>query len=76
MFKILFGKDSLKIESLEDLQDERARGIAIQNSLDVREILPRYLELTKEVLASGGQIEIDMNNPTTPLNVPEGYRKN
>jgi hypothetical protein len=75
MLKKLFGKDIPRIESLDDLQDERARVIADKYGLDVREILPRYLELTKEVMANGGQIEIDVEDPNTPINVHDGYRR-
>ena len=71
----MFKRNIPKIESLNDLQDERARRIASQNELDVREILPRYLELTKELITKNGQIEIDTDNPNTPLNVHEGYRR-
>jgi hypothetical protein len=73
MFGKIFGKDAPKVESLEDLQDDRARAIAQRQDLDVREILPRYLELQKEVMANGGQIEIDVDDPNTPLNVHDTY---
>ncbi|MFH1585360.1 MAG: hypothetical protein ABIB79_01165 [archaeon] len=44
MLRKLFEKDAPKVESLNDLQDERARRIANEHSLDIREILPRYLD--------------------------------
>jgi hypothetical protein len=75
MFRKLFERNISKVESLEDLRDERARRIASGHNLDVKEILPRYLELTKEVLTNGGQIEINMDNPTTPINVHEEYKR-
>ena len=71
----LLGIGVPKIKSLDDLQNERARAIAKQYGLDVREILPQYLELTKEVMANGGKLEIDLNNPNLPLNIHQRYRR-
>jgi hypothetical protein len=75
MFREIFRKEVSRVESIDDLQNDRARAIAYQYKLDIREILPRYLELTKEVMANGGQIEIDIDNSNTPLNVHEAYKR-
>jgi len=64
-----------RISSIDDLVDSRARGIADRYKLDVKEILPLYLELAKEVSTNGGKIEIDTEDPQTPVNVHEGYKR-
>ncbi len=63
------------IRSIDDLHDTRARRIAKKYGIDAREILPGYLELMGELIASGGQIAIDTANPETPLNVHATYMR-
>jgi len=71
----MFRKNVPKVESLDDLKDARAKSIAHQHELDVREILPRYLELRRELMENGGEIEIDMDNLSTPLDIHSTYRR-
>lgn len=52
-------KDIPKIEHFLDFKDGRALDIARKYELDIREILPIYLRLVKEITKGGGQIEID-----------------
>ncbi len=76
MFRGLFGKQVQKVNSLEDLQDERAVRIVRNRELDIIEILPRYLDLAKELEDNRGKLKIDMGDSNTPLNVHNRYIKN
>jgi len=75
MFKNLFQEEVQRIKSSKDLQDGRARRIAEEYGLDMRKILPSYLELTKEAAANDGKVNIDLGNPITSVDICKKYIK-
>lgn len=72
MFKLF--KDPDKINSLDDLKDERARELAKEHGLNIKEILPQYSELIKEIMVNNGKIGIP-NDSRNSSDVYDKYKK-
>jgi hypothetical protein len=69
-------KNIPEIKSLDDLVDERAKTIAKEYKLDVKEIVPNYWEL-KSIIEHKlfNKINLDPDDPDVPLTIYDFYKR-